>query len=190
MASGRSEDLNKEIKLIEKCPKDSIPKVIHGFLDEICGQNILRFQDFTKIWSIEEWKQLKASWTSCLRSLAKDNITVENIEKQLDQISISKDIQKVVSECLKPRKEEIRVALIEETCNLSQATLKDFDWKLKLIMATDKLSNMREPVVSLDLDIKEKAGMKHVLVELSKDELKELIASLEAANKVVMQLKL
>jgi hypothetical protein len=51
-------------------------------------------------------------------------------------------------------------------------------------MATDKLANMREPVLSLDLDIKEKAGMKQVSVELSKDELKELITSLEAANKV------
>lgn len=51
-------------------------------------------------------------------------------------------------------------------------------------MATDKLANMREPVLSLDLDINEKSGMKQVSVELSKDELKELITSLEAANKV------
>jgi hypothetical protein len=54
----------------------------------------------------------------------------------------------------------------------------------QLVMATDKLANMREPVLSLDLDIKEKTGMKQVSVELSKDELKELITSLEAANKV------
>ena len=52
-------------------------------------------------------------------------------------------------------------------------------------MATDKLANMREPVLSLDLDIKEKSGIKQVSVELSKDELKELITSLEAANKVL-----
>ncbi|CAB3992269.1 Hypothetical predicted protein [Paramuricea clavata] len=188
MAAGRSE-CDKDIKLIEKCPKDSLPKVIHGFLDEICGQNVLRFHDFSKVWSIEEWKQLKSSWSSCLRLFIKDNLSVENIEKQLDQFSISKDIQKIVSECLRPRKDEIRLALIEETCNLSQAILKDFDWKLKLIMATDKLANMREPVLSLDLDIKEKTGMKQVSVELSKDELKELITSLEAANKVVLQLK-
>lgn len=51
-------------------------------------------------------------------------------------------------------------------------------------MATDKLANMREPVVSLDFDIEEKQGRKEVSVELSKDELKELISSLEAANKV------
>ena len=51
-------------------------------------------------------------------------------------------------------------------------------------MATDKLANMREPVLSLDLDIKEKPGMKQVSVELSKDELKDLITSLDAANKV------
>ena len=51
-------------------------------------------------------------------------------------------------------------------------------------MATDKLANMREPVLSLDLDILEKQRRKEVSVELSKDELKELISSLEAANKV------
>lgn len=56
------------------------------------------------------------------------------MEKQLDQFSISKDIQKTVTECLRPRKDEIRLALIQETCDLSQATLKDFDWKLKVSM--------------------------------------------------------
>ncbi len=54
------------------------------------------------------------------------------IEKQLDKFSVPKDIQKIVSECLRPRKDEIRLALIEETCNLSETTLKDFDWKLKV----------------------------------------------------------
>ena len=51
-------------------------------------------------------------------------------------------------------------------------------------MATDKLANMREPVLSLDLDIKGKTGMKQVSMELSKDELKDLITTLDAANKV------
>ena len=54
-------------------------------------------------------------------------------------------------------------------------------------MATDKLANMREPVLSLDLDILEKQRRKAVSVELSKGELKELISSLEAANKVRRQ---
>ena len=51
-------------------------------------------------------------------------------------------------------------------------------------MASDKLANIREPVVSLDLDIEEKQEKKQVSVELSKDELKEMISSLEAANRV------
>lgn len=51
-------------------------------------------------------------------------------------------------------------------------------------MATDKLANMREPVLSLDLDIQNQIGVKHVSVEISKDELKEIITLLESANKV------
>ena len=45
---------------------------------------------------------------------------------------MSKDVQQIVNECLTPRKDEIRLAQIEETCSISQATLKDFDWKLKV----------------------------------------------------------
>ena len=52
---------------------------MHGFLDEICCQSILRFQDFSKVWSLEEWKQLKSSWSSCLMLFIQDNLSVENV---------------------------------------------------------------------------------------------------------------
>jgi hypothetical protein len=52
---------------------------MHGFLDEICAKNILRFQDYSKVWTIEEWKNLKCSWSSCLRLFIEDNISLENV---------------------------------------------------------------------------------------------------------------
>ena len=51
-------------------------------------------------------------------------------------------------------------------------------------MASDKLAAIREPVVSVDFDIQQGSRDKHVTVELTRDELKDFIASLEAANKV------
>ena len=54
-------------------------------------------------------------------------------------------------------------------------------------MSSDKLASIREPVVSVDFDIQQGTGDKHVKIELTRDELKDLIANLEAANKVCIR---
>ncbi|XP_046851849.1 COMM domain-containing protein 8-like [Xenia sp. Carnegie-2017] len=157
--AGKKDERDKGVELIEKCPKDRLEE----------NQEHLQIA----IFSLDS-----ARWFSR-----------ENFEKHLDSLSVSKATQKVVFNCLLPRKNEIKLAQIAKTCRISQGSLKDFDWKVKLIMATDKLANMREPVLSLDLDIQDQIGVKQVSVEISKDELKEIITLLESANKVVMQLK-
>ena len=53
------------------------------------------------------------------------------------------------------------------------------------MMSSDKIATVQEPVVSLDLDVQTNSGARNtVAVELSRDDLNNLIASLEAANKV------
>ena len=51
-------------------------------------------------------------------------------------------------------------------------------------MSSDKLSSVQEPVLSLDMDVKSNSDRQTVSVELSREDLKKLITSLEAANKV------
>ena len=51
-------------------------------------------------------------------------------------------------------------------------------------MSSDKLSNIKEPIASLDFDLETENGPKSLSLELSKDELKSVIDKLEAANKV------
>ena len=51
-------------------------------------------------------------------------------------------------------------------------------------MSSDKLGSIQQPVVSVDFDLCEGGETKRENVELSKDELEQLITSLEAANKV------
>ena len=58
-----------------------------------------------------------------------------------------------------------------------------------MVLASDKLGSMQEPLLSLDLHLNEAGEKKTENIELSRDELTQLIASLEAANKVVLQLR-
>ena len=51
-------------------------------------------------------------------------------------------------------------------------------------MSSDKLSSLQEPVLSLDMDVQNNTDKQSVSVELGREDLKKLIASLDAANKV------
>ena len=51
-------------------------------------------------------------------------------------------------------------------------------------MSSDKLSSVQEPLVNLDLGLSRDKDSQNVSLELSKDDLEKLIASLEQANKV------
>jgi hypothetical protein len=58
---------------------------------------------------------------------------------------------------------------------------------MQLIMSSDKMSGIQQPVVSVDFDLCEGGEKRMENIELSKDELEQLITSLEAANKVLSQ---
>jgi len=51
-------------------------------------------------------------------------------------------------------------------------------------MCSDKVGHIREPVLSLELDLSKNGHIEKTAFELSKAELRKMISSLEAANKV------
>lgn len=53
-----------------------------------------------------------------------------------------------------------------------------------MTMSSDKLATIRQPTVTVNFDVDESGQDRHISVELTNDELKHLISSLEAANKV------
>jgi hypothetical protein len=54
----------------------------------------------------------------------------------------------------------------------------------QLALSSDKIATLQMPLLSLHLDVKENGEVKPYSVEMSKEELQNLINSLEAANKV------
>ena len=57
-------------------------------------------------------------------------------------------------------------------------------WVQQIAVASDRLASIKQPLVTLDLDLETGNSSRLVSVEMNKDELKKLIASLDAANKV------
>lgn len=55
---------------------------------------------------------------------------------------------------------------------------------LQLAMASDKLSSIQEPLLNLDLDVQNEVSTEIHSLELTREDLKNLISSLEGANRV------
>ena len=53
-----------------------------------------------------------------------------------------------------------------------------------MVMSSDKLANIKEPIALVELDLNTSNGRKTTILEMNKDELKLFLDSLEAANKV------
>ena len=80
---------------------------------------------------------------------------------------------------------ELKRALIVQASSISYAHLDEFDWSLRVAMSSSSLSSMRKPILLLKLSLKRPGGeVESHVVELPKDALDGLIASMEGANKV------
>ena len=76
----------------------------------------------------------------------------------------------------------------EETVCASYATLKDFDWSMRLVLSSSKLSGLRQPLVLLKLEkVMPDGTLQEKLVEMDTDELDRLLVSLKAAQKAVLR---
>lgn len=92
-------------------------------------------------------------------------------------------------EVINARRPDIHQQLITDTNLISKSTLKDFDWQIKLAMASDKLSSIQEPLLNLDLDVQNEVSTEIHSLELTREDLKNLISNLEGANRAVQQWK-
>ncbi|KAI0218673.1 COMM domain-containing protein 8 [Lamellibrachia satsuma] len=180
---------NDGAKLLTKCPQNRISTLIHRIIDALCEKSPPCYEDFANVWGLEEWWEVTDFYKTFCRDAVKKACTKETILSQLEFLQL--EYSKEVRDAVWIRRDEIRVQLVKKTTEISQAYLKDFDWQLKLVVSSDKLASVQEPLLSVDLDI-DAAGedeTKFASVEMNKADLQKMITSLEAANKAVMQLK-
>ncbi|KAM6969585.1 COMM domain-containing protein 8 [Tautogolabrus adspersus] len=173
---------------LSRLPAADCLTLCHRVVDGLCGREPPCRKDYSATWSLEEWLDLLNSLTAFFRVAVGNNSSDEEVMGGLSGMSSSSHADAVLS-VLRARREEIRRALLDRTNSISSATLKDFDWQLKLALSSDKISSLHTPLLSLSLDVRENTGLRSVTMEMNRDELNTLISSLEAANKAVLQLK-
>ncbi|XP_037057895.1 COMM domain-containing protein 8-like [Peromyscus leucopus] len=144
-------------------------------------------QDYHSVWDSTEWKHVLEDVTVFFKAVVGKNFSDEETLQQLNQLNSCH--QEAVMKCLKSRKNEIKQTPLGEIVDISCAQLQDFDWQLKLALSSDKIATLQMPLLNLRLDVKENGDVKPHSIEMSKEELQNLITSLEAASKVVLQLK-
>ncbi|XP_051472720.1 COMM domain-containing protein 8 isoform X2 [Apus apus] len=175
------------LRPLEKLPPGRALEFLHKIIDGICGRAYPRYQDYGSIWSLSEWMEVLEEARTYFKTAVGKNIPDEEAAQQINELN--SNYQEVITKCLKGRKEEIRHALVERVNAISSAQLQDFDWQLKLALSSDKISMLQMPLLNLDLDVRENGEIKPISIEMNKEELQNLISTLEAADKVVLQLK-
>ncbi|XP_042543031.1 COMM domain-containing protein 8-like [Dipodomys spectabilis] len=172
---------------LQKLPQEWGLQFLHKIIDGICGQAYPLYQDYHSIWNSAEWTLVLEDVTKFFKVVVGKSLSDEEVLQQLNPLNSFH--QEAIMKCLRSRKDEIKQALLGEIVDISSAHLQDFDWQLKLALSSDKIATLQMPLLSLHLDVKENGEVKPYSVEMSKEELQNLITSLEAANKVVLQLK-
>lgn len=175
------------VNLLAKLPATECPKLLHRVVDGVCGREPPRMADYGDTWSLVEWLELLESLSSLLRMTVGKKTSDEEVFASM--AGIGTEYGEAVLTVLKARQEEIHQALVDRTNSVSSATLQDFDWQIKLALSSDKISFLQTPLLNLSLDVRETGTLKPVSIEMNREELQTLISSLEAANKVVLQLK-
>lgn len=67
-------------------------------------------------------------------------LPILQINQELDKYSLSADSKQVLCSCLMSRQDELQAALINNTAGITNAYLRDFDWKVKVSLKNKSFS--------------------------------------------------
>jgi len=174
----------------------SLPKVsedpslfLYLLVDEICEKKI-NFSAYNK--GIKNFYDIKEATKQFIQRAIREGLKKEQIVEQLKAGSIPETLHEHFIDVISSRTEDIQKSVIHSASHIAQAYLKDFDWKLELVISSEKLSQLREPVLLLHLSVHDNNGKgekEDIILELPKGDLNSLIKTLESVNQSVQELK-
>ncbi|XP_050416028.1 COMM domain-containing protein 8 [Patella vulgata] len=180
-------DLEEATELLKKCDVNEVAKLTHLVASRLCTNKNISYETYSKKWTLEEWWIVTNYLEDTLTKSAKNRLSKDEILNILSPLA--DEYKQSIIEVLSVRNDDLHQHLVSKTTHVSQNVLTDFDWQMKLIMSSDKLSSIHEPLLNLDLQTKDANNQSQVVsLELNKDDLKKLITSLDGASKAVQQL--
>ncbi|KJE90807.1 hypothetical protein CAOG_02053 [Capsaspora owczarzaki ATCC 30864] len=170
-------------------PAERLDVVIHAAIDSINGDAPLASR-FADIWpSQDKALHALAELTSVFRKAGASSQSKQEFAESLAAIGTPSNASTALVEAFDTRAADIRAALVSSSSSISLAQLVDFDWKASIVMSSDKLASIRQPVLVLNLRLRNPDGtLREVVFETSKEGLQSLLTSLDAANKAKLTL--
>jgi Ni,Fe-hydrogenase I large subunit len=181
--------LSKCLRRIDKFQQVGVEQFLHDVVNSIItnefnSSKYLSFIDAAELDAIVE------SYSIFLKQTVNLALTKEQIAADLNQANVASGHLDTVLSVIKARSSEIKKSLTNEVSKIGKAILTDFDWKLHLSLSSDSISSYRQPLLLVNFTITSAdTKKKEILLELTKNDLNALIATLEEANEEVKLLK-
>ncbi|XP_003424158.1 COMM domain-containing protein 8-like [Nasonia vitripennis] len=157
---------------------EELYKFLHRCIDEICNSTGPNFQHFKNVqWTKEEFNNVHKHISTFLHNPS--CLYVDEEKMPLEYHEFPEHVQQAILTCLRVRKNQLTNALLYEYSSRHILTMLEFDWRLKYVMGSSKMASIREPLLQLDLILKEKQANQILELELNKDELDLVINAIE-----------
>ncbi|KAL9653136.1 hypothetical protein ABK040_006352 [Willaertia magna] len=120
------------------------------------------------------------------------DLNKNEILKELQNLQLTNENQlNLITTVIESRRNELIKSMKEKTTSeISSSYLEDFDWKLNLIVSSDKCSTIREPIALLNFYIKSENNqkVKEILVELTKRDLDNLLLEFDKIQHYIQKI--
>ncbi len=150
-------------------------------------------------WARTQWHALTQHYLPHARTHARANSHANThatqIAAELAAGGVSSSLCGAIAEAIFAREPGVSKALDRDAAARSHAHLTDFDWSVRLVVSSDKLSSMRQPLTVLKLFVAAPGGgadgmeRREVSLELTQQDLERLLAACSDASAAVGQLR-
>ena len=173
---------------------EEVIKLIHSFINELVWNKPPEFEPYRSVLTSKEWSILKIEFRNLKQACQAEAFSKSRVTQYLSELSEAnqpnKEIQIAIVDCFATRSEELRTYLLSETDSITGAgqVLRDVDWSVSLVLASDTMGSLRQPLMKLSLHMEGDEGRTTKHMELSQEELKMLINSMDTAYKSSLQM--
>lgn len=166
-------------------PNSDILKFVHHIIDNLCGGVPLSHNDYSQCPLDKFWIA-----TQNVKDLA-TKIALQKLNKEQTVLllhQLSKETAEEIYDAAESRRAEIKKSLVSESIK-DLVHLRDFDWNVKLAVASDKVLDLNESLVTLHLHTSTtrlENDVRNISIEMSASQVDKLLEKLKEAQQTLV----
>ncbi|XP_037803660.1 COMM domain-containing protein 8-like [Penaeus monodon] len=160
-------------------PSQDLIKFVHHVINNICGGAPVSHKEFEGCPLDKFWLAIQSA-----KSIIKNVSTGKSSRDEILEIlrPLGQEMAEKFLSAVSVREDEIKKALIQESLK-DTVYLKDFDWNVRLAVASDKVLDLNESIMTLHLHTSNTdKGNNTLTVEMLPDQVDRLIEQLKGAR--------